>query len=114
MPVIGENHPKTDNVHYLPARSLGSHASVLAYMLSKGKTQLRDPKQLKRAKALLEKHKEINLSREELLRVTNWIDTNGQYYGSYWGARNLQFKSRPDFRMTVTFEEAIGTVPPKR
>ena len=28
-PVIGENHPKTGNVDYLPARSLGSHASVL-------------------------------------------------------------------------------------
>ena len=121
IPIIAENHPKMGNVHYLPARSLGSHASVLAYMLSKGKTNLRDPKQLERAKALLEKHTKVDLSREELLRVTNWIDTNAQYYGSYWGRRNLMYwhpyyrgkaGPHPDFRKKVTFEEAIGTVAP--
>jgi len=114
VPIISELHPGMGNVHYLPARSLGSHASVLAYMLSKGKTNLRDPGQLKRAKVLLEKHSKLNLSREELLRVTNWIDTNAQYYGSYWGQRHLKYKSQPDFRMKVTFEEAISTVAPKR
>ena len=40
---------------------------------------------------LAEKHRKINLTREELLKVTNWIDTNCQYYGSWWGRRNLKY-----------------------
>ena len=42
-PIIGENHPKTGNVDYLPAKSLGSHASVLVAMLSGGKVHLSNP-----------------------------------------------------------------------
>ncbi|MDR3229187.1 MAG: hypothetical protein LBT53_07235, partial [Puniceicoccales bacterium] len=33
-PIIGENHPKTGNVHYMPAKSFGSYASVLVGMLT--------------------------------------------------------------------------------
>lgn len=111
-PVIGENHPKTGNVAYLPARSLGSHASVLVAMLSKGKVTLTEPKQAERAAKLAEVHKEICLTPEALLKVTNWVDTNGQYYGSYWGRRNLRYKGMPDFRPRQTFEMAISTVNP--
>ena len=112
-PVIGENHPKTGNVHYLPARSLGSHASVLVAMLSKGKVSLADPKQAKRATALARVHGKVSLSREELLKVTNWVDTNCQYYGSYWGRRNLQYKGQADFRPDCRFEDAVSRTPPK-
>ena len=42
--IIAENVPKTGNVDYLPAKSLGSHTSVLVSMLSKGKVKLADPK----------------------------------------------------------------------
>jgi len=107
-PVIGENHPKTGNVHYLPAKSLGSHTSVLVAMLSNGKVKLKDSAQDERAKKLAGIHKEIKLSKEELLKVTNWIDTNCQYYGSYWGRKNLQFKDHPQFRPTPTFEMATS------
>ena len=111
-PVIGENHPKTGNVHYLPARSLGSHASVLVAMLAKGKVKLADPKAAQRAAKLAEKHKAINLKPEELLKITNWVDTNGQYYGSYWGRRNLRYKDHPNFRPIPTFADAIRMTSP--
>jgi len=110
--IIGENHPKTGNVEYLPARSLGSHASVLVAMLSKGKVKLADPRKAERVAKLTEVHKDINLAPEELLKVTNWVDTNGQYYGSYWGRRSLQYKGMPDFRPLQTFEMATSNINP--
>ena len=111
-PVIGENHPKTGNVDYLPARSLGSHASVLVAMLSPGNVQLADPMQAQRAKTLAEVHREIKLRPEELLRVTNWVDTNCQYYGTYWGRKNLRYQDHPNFRPLLTFEQAAAGVSP--
>ncbi|MBL7223985.1 MAG: hypothetical protein ISS72_09030 [Candidatus Brocadiae bacterium] len=111
-PVIGENHPKTGNVHYLPAKSLGSHASVLVAMLGKGTVQLRDPKAAERAAKLARQHKDIHLARAELLRITNWVDTNSQYYGSWWGRRNLRYKSHPNFRPVPTFQAAIRMTSP--
>jgi hypothetical protein len=111
-PVIGENHPKTGNVHYLPAKSLGSHASVLVSMLSKGKVTLADPTAAARAAKLAEQHKAINLKPEELLKITNWVDTNCQYYGSWWGRRNLQYKDHPNFRPVPTFADAVSMTSP--
>ena len=109
---IGENHPKTGNVRYLPARSLGSHESVLVAMLAKGKVKLKDPRQAQIAAKLAEKHKKISLKPEELLKITNWVDTNGQFYGSYWGRRNLRYKSHPNFRPVPTFKTAISMTSP--
>jgi hypothetical protein len=111
-PIIGENHPKTGNVHYLPAKSVGSHASVLVAMLSHGLVQLSNPKDAARAKRLEQIHKEVSLSPEEMLRVTTWIEANGQYYGSYWGRRNLQHKEHPNFRPSPTFAVATSMVSP--
>ena len=34
VPTIGENHPKTGNIEYLPAKRLGSHNSLLIAMLA--------------------------------------------------------------------------------
>jgi len=112
-PVIGENHPKTGNVHYLPARSLGSHASVLVAMLAPGKVQLADAKQAARAKQLAEVHARVKLTPEELLKITNWVDTNCQFYGAYWGRRHLKYQDLPDFRPTPTFALAVSQEPPK-
>jgi hypothetical protein len=109
--VIGENHPKTGNVEYLPARSLGSHASVLVALLSRGSVRLPDPADA-RVRKLLESHKDVDLTREELIRVANWVDTNAQYYGTYWGRRNLQCRDLPDFRPAATFEMARSMIPP--
>jgi hypothetical protein len=74
--------------------------------------RLQDAAQAERAGKLAETHKDIKLTREELLRVTNWVDTNGQYYGTYWGRRNLQYKDLPDFRPVPTFEMARSMTPP--
>jgi hypothetical protein len=105
-PVIGENHPKTGNVHYLPALSLGSHASVLMALLTHGGVTLADPTQAARAAKLIKVHEKVRLAPEELVRVATWVDTNAQYYGMYWGRKNLQYKDRPDFRPVPTFAMA--------
>jgi len=109
LPFIGENHPKTGNVHYLPPRSLGSHNSLLAAMLSKGKVKLQDPQRAKLAAELGRKHKDLKIAPHELLKITNWIDTNGQFYGMYWGRKNLVHKDHPNFRPTPTFKRATST-----
>ena len=111
-PVIGENHPKTGNIRYLLARSLGSHASVLVAMLAPDAVKLADPKARARAAKLAEAHKAIKLAPAELLKITNWVDTNAQYYGSYWGRRNLRYKDHPNFRPTPTFETARSMTSP--
>jgi len=110
---IGENHPKTGNVHYLPTRSLGSHASILGAIVSGGRTNPDrcDEIRRKRIALMLEKHKDVKLAPEEALRVTNWIDTNCQYYGSYFGRRNVQYADHPNYRPVPTWESAIG-IPP--
>ena len=112
FPVIGENHPKTGNVHYLPARSLGSHNSVLATMLAPGRVILADPEDAARATELSEVHAELGLTPEERLRITNWIDTNAQFYGSYWGRKNLRYRNHPNFRPIPTFETATRLTSP--
>ncbi len=107
-PTIGENHPKTGNVHYLPARSLGSHTSVLVAMLAPDAVRLADENERKFAAELAQKHKNLKLDKRELLQITNWIDTNCQYYGMYWGRRNLKYKDHPNFRPTPSFERAAS------
>ena len=105
--VVGENHPKTGNVHYLPAKSLGAHTSVLAALLADGKITLANPDAQARVEKLRESHRDVHLTDVELLKVTNWIDTNCQYYGSYHGQRNLKYREEPDFRPLQTFEAAL-------
>jgi hypothetical protein len=111
-PTIGENHPKTGNVHYLPARSLGSYNSVLVSILTKGQILPQDSELVERAKELTKVHKDLKLTLPERIRITNWVDTNGQYYGSYWGRRNLRYKDHPNFRPKPTFADAISMVSP--
>jgi len=108
FPTVGENHPKTGNVHYLPTRSLGSHNSLLVAMLIPGGVQLKDQALAEKGKALAEKHKDLKLKPEELLKITNWVDTNGQYYGMYWGRKNLTYREHPNFRPVPTFKRATS------
>ena len=110
-PVIGENHPKNGNIHYLPAKSLGSFTSVLAAMLSPD-IQLEKPGLQQRATELAKKHGNIQLTPFELLQVTNWIDTNCQYYGTYYGRRNSAFANHPDYRVEYDVDVAISPNPP--
>jgi hypothetical protein len=92
--IIGENHPKAGNNHYLPPYSLGAHASKLSKYLTKD-------------------HYEVKLSPEERIRITTWIDSNGQYYGSYYGRKNLQFAGHPNFRPVLTFQQSRANTPPR-
>ena len=110
--VIGENHPKTGNVEYLSAKSLGSHASVLVAMLAPGMVELADPAQAERAGKLADVHQKIRLTLEERVKITTWVDTNAQYYGSYWGRRNLKHTGLPDFRPHLTLEQARSLIDP--
>ena len=91
--VIREEQPEDGGVELLPPYSLGSHASRLITILREG-------------------HNEVTLSREEFIRLVTWIDTNGQYYGSYYGRRNLRYKDHYNFRPTPTFAQAISTTAP--
>ncbi len=103
--VIGENHPKTGNVQYLPAYSLGSTTALLSGIIG-------CPTRAQDQKGLIAKHAEVakKLTPEERLRVTNWIDTNCQYYGSYWYRRNKAvFATHPDYRRVPTYEDALRT-----
>ncbi len=100
---IGEHHPKTGNVEYLPPKTLGSHGSVLAAMLSDGKITLADHDKQKRVEKWKSDHTDIRLAPEERIRVTTWIDTNCQYYGDWFGRRNIKFEGRRDFRPKPEF-----------
>ncbi len=94
-------------------RSLGSHASVLVAMLSKGKVKLKDGKQAEQAARLAKVHKDLKLSSQEMVRIITWVDNNAQYYGTYYGRKNLKHKGHPNFRPVPTFESAIGIRPIK-
>ena len=118
-PIIGENHMKTgfddfegekvygtadfgakpggyptgNSVHYMPPKSIGSHTSRLVKMIREG-------------------HEDVKLSREEFVRLVTWIDSNGQYYGSYYGRRNLKYRDHPNFRPDYTHAQAISANSP--
>ena len=59
------------------------------------------------------KQPKVKLSREEMIRLTTWVDSNAQYYGSYYGRRNLRYREHPNFRPAPTFASAIGVRPIK-
>ena len=77
----------------VPPRTVGSHASKLIQKLLAG-------------------HNDVQLSREEMIKLTTWVDANAQYYGSWYGRRNLDYKDHQYFRPTPTFAEAISTKDP--
>ena len=65
-----------------------------------------------RARRRADIHKDTALTREELVRVTDWVDTNCQYYGAYWGRRALAHRDHPNFRPVPTFETAVSMSSP--
>ncbi|MDP6523863.1 MAG: hypothetical protein QGH15_06550 [Kiritimatiellia bacterium] len=108
---VGENYPKTGNTQSVEPKILGSHSSLLVAMLSKGKVQLEDEKDAERAKVLIKKHKDLKLSQAELIRITTWVDSNAQFYGSYWGRKSVAHKDHPNYRPNVTFAQAVNYEP---
>ena len=47
-----------------------------------------------------------------MIRLTTWVDSNGQYYGTYYGRKNLQYKDHPNFRPVPTFANARSRTAP--
>jgi hypothetical protein len=108
---VSENSKPT--VEYLPAKSSFSFKTAMVAMLSKGKVRLPDKALAQKVAKLAELHKEVQLSTGELLKISNWIESNCQYYGSYWGRRHVRYKDHPNFRPAVTFDQALSATPPK-
>jgi hypothetical protein len=77
-----------------PPYTYGSHRSRLVDLLRRG-------------------HYEVQLSREEFIRLVTWIDCGAPYYGSYFGRRNLAYQGQPDFRPVPTLTSACGLAPPE-
>ncbi|MHC4638350.1 MAG: HzsA-related protein [Planctomycetota bacterium] len=77
----------------VPPKTIGSHNSKLITKIRAG-------------------HKGVKLSREEFIRLVTWVDASAQYYGSYYGRRNIKHKDHPNFRPTHSFEQAVSTTAP--
>ena len=70
-----------------------------------------DEARLRRLAKLVQEHRELSLRADELLKLSNWVDTNAQYYGSYFGRWNVKDQGHPHFRPVPSWESAIG-IPP--
>ena len=98
------------NGAYRPPRSLGCSTSTLIAVLTR-------PAHPKNAK---DDHSKM-LTAMELMVLCRWVDTNYQFYGSYFGRQHPQWvKPDPgnpaydpaDFRRKATFAEATGFLAP--
>ena len=94
FPVIGENHPKAGNNHYLPPKTLGSHASSLVRRITDPSSPCFTTMPL-----------------EDRVRITTWVDSNGQYYGTYYGKKHLRFLRETDFRHVPDYEQVANPQP---
>lgn len=99
------------NGAYLPPRSLGCPTSALIAVL----TDRSHPKNA------TDDHSTM-LTDMELMVLSRWVDTNYQFYGSYFGRQHPHwlnpdpavrvYHPAADFRRKATFEEAIGFLAP--
>ncbi len=85
------------NGAYLPPKSLGSHTSTLASIVLTEDSE--GP------------HYQL-LNETQLAQLFRWIDSNYQFYGTYYGRHHWDHQSDPDFRRKPTFEEAISPLAP--
>jgi hypothetical protein len=99
------------NGAYLPPKNLGCPTSTLIDVL----TDAAHPKNAQ------DDHPQM-LTEAELMILSRWVDTNYQYYGSYYGRHHPQWvhpdPGNPsydpaDFRRKPTFEEAISFFAPE-
>ncbi|NQU26110.1 MAG: hypothetical protein HQ567_32895 [Candidatus Nealsonbacteria bacterium] len=98
------------NGAYLPPKNLGCYKSILIDVLT-------DPDHPKNAK---DDHCKM-LTKTELMIVSRWVDSNYQFYGSYYGRHHSHWVNpdpgKPayqpaDFRRKATFEEAVDMFAP--
>ncbi len=73
--------PRDMLIPAIPPLSIGSHRSKMIEMIRREGGPCN-----------------VQLSREEFIRLVTWIDSNAPYYGIYEGKRNLKWKNDPDFR----------------
>jgi len=59
-------------------------------------------------KMVMEEHADVKLTREEKIRLSTWIDSNAQFYGTYFGKKNLKYKDEKDFRPVPTVVSALA------
>lgn len=85
-------HWSMEHAPTIPPYTYGSHASRLVEVLRDG-------------------HYDVSLSQPEFVKLLTWVDTNGQYYGSYFGYRNVRYKDRKDFRPRPSLASARGVRP---
>jgi hypothetical protein len=99
------------NGAYLPPKRLGCYQSPLIDIL----TNATHPKNNE------DDHSGL-LSKPELMILSRWVDTNYQFYGTYFGRHHVHWATHTDpgvpaydpadFRREATFEEAIGFLAP--
>ena len=112
--IIAEVFPKDGNVEYRPAGSFGARTSVLIGAFAPERAFIKDKSRATRAASLAETHKIVKLSDSEIISLSNWIDTNCQYYPTYWGIRDPKSKGKAGYRpKNMTYQHAISNVPPK-
>jgi len=99
------------NGAYLPPRSLGCPTSTLIDVV----TDSAHPKNAK------DDHSRMLTERERMV-LSRWVDTNYQFYGSYFGRQHPQWINPDpavpaydpaDFRRKATFEEAVSYSAPQ-
>ena len=77
---------------YSPPKTVGSHASRFIARVRKGCTG-----------------NDRKLPLADFVKLATWVDANAQYYGTYYGRKNIKYKGHPNFRPVPTFEQAIST-----
>lgn len=110
--LLGCRSPRNEDaasagIEYLGPYVLGALSSPLAGMLSQGRIEMRDARLRTYTAKLIESHKDIQVSKAELLEVTNWLDVNCQFHRSYWGRLNAKYAGHANYRPDVTFDEAL-------
>ncbi len=121
-PLVGGQVDENDVrafVEYTPPYFFGARSSLLAATFGQFEPTFERfgpaaAAMTARLPKLRQDHKDIKLSRDEWIRIVNWLDASCQFYNSYWGMKNLSHKDSPWFRPEVTFEEALGIKWPER
>ena len=99
------------NGSFLPPKSLGCYKSVMMNIL----TQKAHPKNKK------DDHTKM-LTAREMMILSRWVDTNYQFYGSYYGRHHSRWANKDpknpsydpaDFRRKPTAAEAISNIAPE-
>jgi len=103
-----------NGIEYIAPYGTGALTSPLgAMILGKTSTTLDDEKLNVYTKQLAESHADLQLSEEEKLTLTNWLDINCQYHPSYWGRLHEKFREDPLYRPDVSFDDVRTRDVPK-